>query len=219
MALFSKLARATGLTSTTVEQRKVSSTQSNSTAKPSARAGCDSGHRTKRTAQGFQRPRPVKAAALHKVKGAKVAKLSNINREKRSSFFSLDRFASFFNGNKATGSDDLDGDTLVNNDDAIETSRQGTGLTLVAVQDENGGKSFRDYRGLRRSEYEDPLLAEWTEVEIWLINKLRFRGREPVFDRSWHRDFWWFPRRLFTTDGDRVLIKNTNANICRGKIP
>ena len=220
-----------GQAPTTIAPSEASPNSSTSTVISPVQADRRVENRTKSGTQSPNQSSPVKDAVLHGVKRGKIMKPNHDRRKKRSSFFGLDRLASLFNGNKVDEDGDLDGETLVNNDNntnIIATGGQyGDSTPVVAHGDEytrmvhgyHPGRSFTDYHGVQNNKYDDARLAEWTETESWLMAKLRSRGRYPVFDRTWHIDFWWFPRKLFTSDTNRVIVNNTNANICRGKTP
>ena len=178
---------------------------------------------TKRTARWLERSAPVKDAALHNVRGAKITKPGQTKHKKRSSFWGLPLLASLFGNSKATGGNNLDGDTFINSDDGVEATQHDNDLTLVTdgdyyqeLQDDDKGRTLKNYGRNHLADYDDPQLAEWTDEETWFFARLRSRGREPLFDRTWFMDFPWFPDRVFTHDQSQVLINNKHCTIYRG---
>ena len=52
----------------------------------------------------------------------------------------------------------------------------------------------------------DPRIADWSEDEIWLSNRLARRGLEPLFPHSLIMNYPTFPKRLFSRDPHRVFL-------------
>ncbi len=224
MAYLSNLAKVTGLASTTIRQRNDSLPESSPISRSSTQSGSGPESPTDRITRGRNRSSPAKDAALHKVNGGKIAKPSNDKHNRRSSFWS--GLASFFGSSKTTEGDDLDGDTIVNSDDSMETVEQDDDDTLVPHRPRRaellyktaleGRKRHRDEQVLRS---DAPPPTQWTGDESRLVANIKTRGRKPLFDRTWFMDFSYFPDSAFTADPDEALIKHNHCTIYRGKFP
>jgi hypothetical protein len=57
----------------------------------------------------------------------------------------------------------------------------------------------------------------WTEDEVWLFEKLDWRGYEPLLPKSWDGDFRTMYDELFTTDDSVAFIKSASGNDYHGK--
>ena len=177
---------------------------------------------TQRTTQRTDARKASKDATLHKVKEAKIAKANASTTQKRSSFWGLPLLASLFGRNKASNGDELEGDTIVNDENQAQDTEKGNDFTLVAngddyveeEQEEDAHQTLKDYR---KNSYDHFHVDEWTSEETWFFTRLRYRGREPLFDHTWFKDFDFFPDRLFTNDPAQVLINNNHCTIYRGE--
>ena len=164
---------------------------------------------TKRTAKQLRQPVSGYDAALHNIREGKVAKPSHRDK-KRNSFWGLALLSSFFNKGD---DDDLDGNTLINDDQSSVEMEHEHDTTLNAGE----GDSKQDSMVDSYSDYADPRMVVWTSGETWLFTRLQRRGREPLFPVTWYMDFYFFPDRLFTRDLEKVIISETNLTLYRGK--
>jgi hypothetical protein len=58
----------------------------------------------------------------------------------------------------------------------------------------------------------------WTEDEVWLFEKLDWRGYEPLLPKSWDKDFRTMYDELFTRDDSVAFIKSASGNDYHGKL-
>ncbi|KAL6719199.1 DNA mismatch repair protein Mlh1 [Lecanora helva] len=167
-------------------------------------------------------PSPASDHVLHKVNGAKIGK--DDNKQRRSSFWGFPLISKFFGKNEIPGGDEFEGDTIVNDDSTAQDTEQDEYSTFITDADGHGEErkaeedkqTLREYRSDSYLGYDDPRLAEWTDEETWFFTRLRNRGREPLLDRTWFKDFMFLPDRLFTTDPARVLITSNHCTSYRG---
>ena len=150
---------------------------------------------------------------LHKVKGSRVVKANGHNgNDNRKSFWGLQLLSSLFGKEQdEKGDDQLEGDTVVEDEDPVPATELDNDFTLV---EENEG-SIEE----QSLSYHDPQVQQRTDEESWLFNKLARLGREPLLPRSWNMDFPTFPAYLFSSDPARVFVNNNHTTISHGKHP
>lgn len=163
---------------------------------------------------------------LRKVKGSRVIKKSGRDqRKKRASFWFLPLWFSGSGKSQSQSNDreedDLEGDTVIDNDGSATTPEYDNDLTLVVDDHGEGNKGDGTARTLqdhndRYINYDDPRIQGWTEEERWLFTKLTNRGYEPLLHSTWIMDYPTFPDQLFTNDESRVYINNIHGSIGRG---
>ncbi len=227
MAYLSNLARATGLVSPATQHRTDSATISTTVSSHKRRLNCESMSPTKRTKRWLEASTPVEETVIHKVKSSKITKRSRDRKEKRKSFWGLPLLANFFGKKQAPAIDNIEGDTICDDDHPMPSIEADNDFTLVADGDdydedvlvEKTQRTLQDYHSDRNLDYNDPRFKEWTYDENWFFTRLRNRGREPLFDHTWALDFPTYPDSLFTKDPNKVFINSINATIFRGKSP
>ena len=238
MAYLSKIAKATGFTSTATKQCDDSPDQSTPPANSVTQTGHSPTSPTTRTSRWLMDTSPVKDAALHKVKGARVVKLHRNKHRKRSSFWHLPIVASLFDRNNDAESgdadsddpdsdleSDLDGETIVNDEDIMDTVEEDTLLAnpieceqhekhQIKEEDSEAGWMLRDRH---HQDMNDPGLTEWTVEESWFLERLANRGREPLINRTWCLDFTWMPKSAFAYKPEQPFIQPIHCSMYRGK--
>lgn len=183
-----------------------------------------------RTEKWLQENSPSKhtggALDLRNVKeGRIVKKRGHDQRKKRASFWFLPLWFSGFGqsqSNDRKEEDDLEGDTMIDDDDGSAAAADyDNDLTLV-VDDYDGGVKGGDETAHalqdsndRYLDYDDPRVQDWTEEERWLFTKLTNRGHEPLLHVTWIMDYPTFPDELFTNDESQVYINNAYGSIGR----
>lgn len=58
----------------------------------------------------------------------------------------------------------------------------------------------------------------WTDDEVWLFEKLNWRGFEPLLPQAWEADFETMYDALFTKDRDVAFIKSASGRDYYGKL-
>lgn len=224
MACLSSFTRVSGITAPASKYRTPSSINSAATLDLDHSLDRRTMSPVKRTQQWLEAPTPKKGpnnVDLHKVKGSRIIK-SPSRKEKRKSFWGLELLSSFFSKDqKEETTDNLDGDTYVENDEPLPTIEHDHDFTLVE-DSEDGNKAANTRRALknvndRYLDYNDPRIKEWTKEEIWLFNKLQKRGVEPLLISTWSLDFSTFPDQLFSPDENQIFIKNIHTSSGHGK--
>ena len=161
---------------------------------------------------------------LRKVKeGRIVRKKDREQRKKRASFWNL---ALWFSGSGKSQSndgeeDDLEGDTMIDDDESAATPGHENDLTMVVDNHDEGIQGDGTAHTLKSYSYrylgrDDPRILDWTEAERWLFAKLVDRGYEPLLHTTWVLDYPTFPAQLFTNDPSKVYISNIHGSIGRG---
>lgn len=179
----------------------------------------------RRTEKWLQEHTPKKHGSgvdLRKVKDGRIVGKNDDQRKKRKSFWNL---ALWFSGSGESQSDDreeddLEGDTMVDDDGAAVTPGYDNEVTLVADEHDEGMKSDDTKRALQKYndrylDFDDPRIQDWTEEERWLFTKLANRGYEPLLHMTWILDYPTFPDQLFTNDESRVYINNIHSSTGR----
>ncbi|CAD6567468.1 MAG: hypothetical protein ASARMPREDX12_001006 [Alectoria sarmentosa] len=231
MAFTSVFAKASGFIAPSPHRSSTASaTNSNTHAEPEQQSESGSMSPTKqRTEKWLREHIPNKKTCgsldLRKVKGSRVIKRSGRDqRKKRASFWFLPLW---FGGSGKSQSqnndceeDDLEGDTVIDNDGSVATSEYDNDLTLVVDDHGEGNKGDGTARTLQEHNdryitYDDPRIQDWTEEERWLFTKLTNRGYEPLLHSTWIMDYPTFPNQLFTNDENRVYINNAHGSIGR----
>ena len=162
---------------------------------------------------------------LHKVKGSRVVKANGQNgKDRRKSFWGLQLLSGFFGKEQdETGDAELEGDTVVEDDDPIPATELDNDFTLVEDNEEvinaEPGKLPFEEQSDQSLSFHDPQVQQRTDEETWLFNKLSRLGREPLLPRSWNMDFPTFPAYLFSSDPARVFVNNNHTTISHGKHP
>ena len=162
---------------------------------------------------------------LHKVRGGRVVKDNGQNgKDKRKSFWGLQLLSSLFGQEQdENGDDELEGDTIVEDEDPNRAIELDNEITLVedneeVIEAEQGRLPF-EMQSDQGLSYNDSRIQQRTNEEIWLFNKLSRLGREPLLPCSWNMDFPTFPAYLFSSDPSRVFVNNTHTTISHGKHP
>lgn len=94
----------------------------------------------------------------------------------------------------------LEGDTTLIDDDTSITSED------ESSDGKEGQTNIKDlYRG-------------WTEDEVWLFEKLDWRGYEPLLPKNWAADFLTMYELLFTNDDSIAFIKSASGKDYHGKL-
>ena len=182
--------------------------------------------RTEKWLQGHSPTKQTSDLGLRKVKDGRVVKKSGRRdqRKKRASFWNV---ALWFSGSGKEGNEDceedeLEGDTMVDDDGSVEVTGYDNDDTLVADEQDDSVKgdttatSLRDHSN-RYLDYRDPRVQEdWTDEERWLFTKLTNRGFEPLVHNTWVLDYPQFPYQLFTNDESQVYINNIHGSTGRG---
>lgn len=180
----------------------------------------------KRTQSWLEAPSPDKIQRtpnLHKVKGSRVVKANGKNgKEKRKSFWGLQFLSGLFGKEQdKKDHDELEGDTIVEDEDPIHTTELDNDLTLVEGNEElnkaDSASLQTEDLSDRNLSFHDPQIQQRTEEETWLFNRLSRLGREPLLPRSWNMDFPTFPAYLFSSDPARVFVNNNHTTISHGK--
>ena len=182
--------------------------------------------RTEKWLRGHSPTKQSSDLGLRRVKDGRIVKKSGRDqREKRASFWNV---ALWFSGSgkeeieDCEEDDDLEGDTMVDEEGSVETTGYDNDDTLVAdeqderVKGDNAAHSLRDHNN-RYLDYRDPRVQEdWTDEERWLFTKLTNRGFEPLVHNTWVLDYPQFPYQLFTNDESQVYINNIHGSTGRG---
>ena len=181
--------------------------------------------RTEKWLQGHSPTKQSSDLELRRVKDGRIVKKNGREqRKKRASFWNV---ALWFSGSGKKGDDDceeddLEGDTMVDEDGSAETTRYDNDVTLIAEEEDERVKgdmtahSLRDHNN-RYLDYRDPRLQQdWTDEERWLFTKLANRGFEPLLHNTWALDYATFPYQLFTNDESQVYINNNHSSTGRG---
>lgn len=179
----------------------------------------------KKTRAWLQASNSTTEMNLHKVMGSKITKADRSQPKKRTSFWGLPLLANLFGKTPTSEVDDLEGDTVIDQDTPIATTENDIDFTLVVNEDdyyedvklEKTERTLQDYHSDRPLDYKSGFNEGWTEDENWFFMRLRSRGREPLFDQTWAMDFPNYPDNLFTKDPRQVFINSTHCNLYRGK--
>ena len=157
---------------------------------------------------------------LRRVSGSRVVKHKNQNKkDKRKSFWGLELlFGLFGKQQDETGDDELEGDTVVEEEHSLSTAELDNDVTLVEVDGEIIKVELKEESD-KSLGFHDPGVQQRTSEEKWLHNKLSRLGREPLLPRSWNMDFPSFPDYLFSSDPARTFINNNHTTISHGKQP
>lgn len=180
--------------------------------------------RTEKWLQGHSPTKQSSELGLRRVKDGRIVKKNDREqRKKRASFWNV---ALWFSGSGEKGSDDceeddLEGDTMVDEEGSVDTTGYDNDVTLVAdeqderVKGDRTATSLRDHNN-RYLDYRDPRIQEdWTDEERWLFTKLTNRGFEPLVHNTWVLDYPQFPYQLFTNDDSQVYINNIHGSTGR----
>ena len=231
MSYLSVFTRANGPTtpqSPARRQSSISSSETASTPKLDRLLDRQTLSPMKRTQSWLEAPSPDKIQStqnLHKVKGSRVVKANGKNgKEKRKSFWGLQFLSGLFGKEQdEKDHDELEGDTIVEDEDPIHTTELDNDLTLVEDNEElNKAESaslHTEELSNRSLSFHDPQIQQRTDEETWLFNRLSRLGREPLLPRSWNMDFPTFPAYLFSSDPARAFVNNNHTTISHGKHP
>ena len=137
-------------------------------------------------------------------------KSTSVTRSRRRSW-GLRLLSALFNKRESdeTG-DDNDGTTVVGSrSDPSPGPRNNSPTVLNNDGDSDDSESDGDdvdvYRG-------------WTDDEVWLFEKLNWRGFEPLLPQAWEADFQTMYDALFTEDMDVAFIKSAIGRDYYGKL-
>lgn len=180
-----------------------------------------------RTQKWLQEHTPSKHGSdrdLRKVtEGRIVRKKGRDQRKKRSSFWNMALWFSGFGINQSNDreEEDLEGDTMIDEDGSAVAPGYDNDATLVGDEGDEGIKGDKTARALhnykdRIFDYDDPRMQDWTEEERWLFIKLANRGYEPLLHDTWMMDYPTFPDQLFSNYDNQVYINNIHSSIGRG---
>jgi hypothetical protein len=103
-----------------------------------------------------------------------------------------------------------------------ETLNQSTNLEgdTTLIGDDNptpsGGKPTREGKDGPTDDANQ--FRGWTEDEVWLWQKLDWRGYEPLLPKSWDGDFRTMYDELFSEDDSVTFIKSTSGNDYHGRL-
>lgn len=181
----------------------------------------------RRTEKWLQEHTPKKQESgldLRKVKGRRIVrKTGRDQRKKRASFWNL---ALWFSRSGKSQSDDgeeddLEGDTMIDDNGSAATPGYDNDLTLVVDDYDGGIKGDKAAHALQHYndhdlDYDDPRIQDWTEEERWLFTKLANRGYEPLLRDTWIMDYPTFPDQLFTNNESLVYINDIHTSTGRG---
>lgn len=107
--------------------------------------------------------------------------------------------------------------TLIDEKTPAKLIIPGGDTTLIG--DDNLTPSKSRVVNLKEPEITDKdLYRGWTEDEIWLFEKLDWRGYEPLLPKTWDRDFRTMYELLFTTDDSTAFVKSASENDYHGKL-
>ena len=180
-----------------------------------------------RTQKWLQEHTPKKHGSgleLRKVKEGGIARKGGRDqRKKRASFWDMTLWFSRFGVGQSDDreGDDLEGDTMIDDDGSAVALGYDNDSTLVVDDYDEGIKGDETARVLRKipdrhHDYGEARMQDWTEGERWLFTKLANRGHEPLLHNTWIMDYPHFPDQLFTNDENRVYISNIHSSIGRG---
>lgn len=144
-------------------------------------------------------------------------------REKRASFWNVALWFSRSGKNRSDDreEDDLDGDTMIDEDGSTDAIGYDNDATLVVdeqderVKGDKAAHSLRDHKN-RYLDHSDARIQDWTDEERWLFTKLANRGFEPLLHNTWVLDYPTFPYQLFTNYESQVYINNIHSSTGRG---
>ena len=174
--------------------------------------------RTRRWLEGHSPNITPSAPDPHRVSGSRVVKHKNQNKkDKRKSFWGLELlFGLFGKQQDETGDDELEGDTIIEDEHSLPTTELDNDVTLVEVDGEIIKVEFKEESD-KSLGFHDPEIQQRTSEEKWLHHKLSRLGREPLLPRSWNMDFPSFPDYLFSSDPARTFINNNHTTISHGE--
>ena len=231
MPYLSVFARANGPStpqSPARRQSSISSSESASTPKLDRLLDRQTLSPMKRTQSWLEGPSPNRIQStpdLHKVKGSRVGKTKGQNgKDKRKSFWSLQFLSGLFGKEQdEKGDNELEGDTVVENEDPISANELDNDFTLVEDNEElikaESASLHSEELSNQSLSFHNPQIQQRTDEETWLFNKLSRLGREPLLPRSWNMDFTTFPAYLFSSDPARVVVNNNHTTVSHGKHP
>ncbi len=178
-------------------------------------------NRTQRWLEGPSPNTTQSTPDLHKVKGSRVVKDNGqSSKDKRKSFWGLQLLSGLFGKEQdEKGDDELEGDTIVEDEDPVPAIEPDNEITLVEDNEEVIEAFPFEEQSDQGLSYNDAQVQQRTNEETWLFNKLSRLGREPLLPRSWNMDFPTFPAYLFSSDPARVFLNNTHTTISHGKHP
>ena len=161
------------------------------------------------------------AAGLHTVRGSKITKKRGMDgKERRKTLWDYVGLTRLFGSAHLEEKDgDSDGETIPDCDTPLPSTEIVkdevliTGEGFVEEGTQHIVKDFND----RYLDYDDPRIADWSQEEIWLFNKLASRGSEALLHWEWNLDFPTFPDILFTSIPDEVFINNRSVSLGNGK--
>lgn len=183
--------------------------------------------------------RRVKQSKIHGVKGSKITKPAG-SRASRSGKFNtsktprkgwLSRIWSYLssqkNDDKPTDDLELEGITIIGETTPAKSpTLDKTPATLLTpegdttlIDDDYATPSKSKIGNLEERKTSDEVLYHgWTEDEIWLFEKLDWRGYEPLLPKTWDKDFRTMYDLLFTMDDSVAFIKSASGNDYHGKL-
>lgn len=227
MAFASVFAKTSGLISSS-PQRSTSSYSSTTHTELEQQSESGSMSPTKRrTEKWLQKHTPKKHGSSHDLRIVKDGRIVRENgrdgRKKRASFWNLALWFSGYGKSQSNDreEDDLEGDTMIDDDASTAAPGYDNDPTLVVDDDNTGIKGDETAHALQKYndrylDYDDPRIQDWTEEERWLFAKLTNRGYEPLLHDTWILDYPTFPDPLFTNDENQVYINNIHSSIGRG---
>ena len=226
MGFSSALAKASGFVSPSPQRSTAYTSHThNSRADTVLEARSESGsmsptkRRTEKWLQGHSPTKKNSDLGLRRVKDGRVVKKnSRDQRKKRASFWNV---ALWFSGSGTKGNDEceedeLEGDTMVDEEGSVDTTGYDNDDTLVTDEQDERVKGDRTAHSLRDHNRDPRVQQDWTDEERWLFTKLNNRGFEPLVHNTWVLDYPQFPYQLFTNDESQVYINNTHGSTGRG---
>ena len=180
----------------------------------------------KRTKLWIEGPTPKKLQSttdITSVRDGRITKLTGQNRKtKRKSFWGLQLLSNLFTkAQDEKRNDNLEGDTIVENEDPMSTIENDNEFTLVGDNDDvleakQMQRHLEDQSGQNLLQ-DESIVQTWSDEENWLFNKLARLGREPLLPHTWYMDFPTFPAYIFSKDPIGVLVNNTHTTLSHGE--
>ena len=92
------------------------------------------------------------------------------------------------------------------------------GITAM-MSDESTTSSNSKVTKSKEAEVDDAdIYRGWTDDEVWLFEKLDWRGYEPLLPKHWDRDFLTMYNLLFTNDNSIAFVKSASGKDYHGKL-
>ena len=171
----------------------------------------------------------MKASQQDRTKGSKIRKRANKSTPQKAKIKIMERnwnipsLLKFYERSQTSSNEEtLEGDTLIEDAVVIKCEDEDEDETTIMVEEnfsesaqgtENACVSFQD-RTLR---LDDPRLEDWSDDEIWVLNKLVMRGQEPLLPYELASEFPSWPDILFTKNQTKIVINNISRSTTNRK--